>query len=104
MPALDAHTPTSQSAATSARNKRTAYGAPEAPVIPRKMRTQRLPSFVALRGLEERGELAELLVAEAGETGHRRARGHARRVLEVADLEVDPEVLRADIGQIRSAE
>src|SRR5712691_460123 len=104
IPAPDAHTPTSQSAATSARNRRTAYGAPEAPVIPRKTRTQRLPSFVALRGLEEGRELSELLVAEPGETRHRRARGLARRAFEVADLEVDSEVLRADVGQIRSAE
>src|SRR5206468_939706 len=36
-PALDAQTPISQSAAASASSSRTAYGAPEAPVIPRKM-------------------------------------------------------------------
>src|SRR3954454_11402378 len=53
MPAPEAQTPTSQPAATRACNSRTAYGAPEAPVIPRKTRTRRayLTPFDASRNV-----------------------------------------------------
>src|SRR4051794_29201749 len=127
MPALDAETPTSQSASISARRRRAVYGAPEAPVIPRKMRTEasagglrapepcnerqdqqhdeperherddldpRRPLFrscaLALGRLEEGRQLLEILIAEARERRHWRARIHARRALQVLHLEVDP--------------
>src|SRR2546421_85655 len=85
--ATDAATPTSQSAAASDCTSRFAYGAPDAPVMPRKTRTaerQRTPTalLAALRSLEERGELLQVGVPERGERRHRRARVLAARTLE----------------------
>ena len=102
MPALDAHTPTSQSAWTSACSSRTAYGAPEAPVMPRKIRTgPDGPLLGALGSVEEDGDLVDLrlrelvaesrhdLVAELARVGH--------VLLEEADA------LAADRRQVRRA-
>src|SRR6185312_904223 len=60
-------------------------------------------ALVALRRLEERRELAEALGAEVLEGRHRRPGIHARRTFEMADLEVDPLVLRAFRRQVRRA-
>src|ERR687887_195242 len=71
--------PSSTSARASVSTSRAAYGAPEAPVIPRKTRMRRL--LRAFGGEEERGELVELLVREA-ELRHDRVT-ELRRVLDV---------------------
>src|SRR5437879_598330 len=71
--------------------------------MPRKTCTSRF-LLLPLGGLEEDRELAQVRVAERCELWHRRARGHAGRTLEVPDLEVDPEVLRADGGQVGRTE
>src|ERR671931_500711 len=49
----------------------------------------------ALGTLEERRELLETCVTKSAERRHRRARVHARRALQVRDLEGDALVLRA---------
>src|ERR671934_632555 len=89
-------TPSSHPPAPSAWIRRAAYGAPDAPVIPRKTCTDLLR---ALGGLEEGRDLPELAVGEGGERRHRRAGVDAARALEVRDLELDPLVLRALGGQ-----
>src|SRR6266699_2170109 len=75
--------PTSQSDAASAWTRRAAYGAPEAPVMPRKMRKA---LFWPFGGLEENRELAQVCLAE------------------VRDLEGDTLVLRPLRTQVRRAE
>src|SRR5919198_409829 len=106
--ALDAETPISQPAPASASSSRAAYGAPDAPVMPRKTCTVARPTtpwlLLSLRSLEEDRELAQVGVAERVELRHRRAGVDARRTLEVADLEVDAEILRADVRQVGRAE
>src|ERR1700737_4858380 len=69
--------------------------------MPRKMRTG---SMWPLGCFEERRELLQRRRAERLERRHRRAGVDAGRALEVTDLEVDAEVLRADVRQIRGAE
>src|ERR671936_775791 len=59
MPALDAQMPSSTSACASTSTRRAAYGAPEAPVMPRKTRMGRL--FRALGGVQELAELPQLV-------------------------------------------
>src|SRR5262245_35960763 len=93
--------PTSQSAAASARTRRAAYGAPEAPVMPRKTRK---PLFCPLGGLEENRELAEVCFTEVGERRHRRALVDAAWALEMLDLESDALVFRPLGGQVRRPE
>src|SRR4051794_5126567 len=95
--------PSSTSASTSAWTSRAAYGAPEAPVMPRNIRTTP-PLLRALGGLEESGDLAQVRFAEVRERRHRRALVHAARALEVVDLEGDALLLRALGAQIRRAE
>src|SRR6266536_2284572 len=95
--------PSSQSAAASAWTSRAAYGAPEAPVMPRKIRTKRT-LLRAFGGLEEGGELAQVGFAKRREHRHRRALVDAARALEVRDLEGDPLVLRALGAQVGGAE
>src|SRR5438552_13218695 len=69
MPAREAQTPTSQSAAVSASRSRAAYGAPDAPVIPRKTCTRRL--LRTLRGGQEDPDVADVLRApEVAELRH----------------------------------
>src|SRR5439155_24370334 len=119
IPAVDAQTPTSASAAVSASSSRAAYGAPEAPVMPRKTRTESPGAYrpsprgpwILLRPLprlEEDGEVVQIVLAEVGEGLHRRARGHAARALDVVDRELDALLLRAfrrEIGrpEVRAA-
>src|SRR5215208_250120 len=101
MPALDAQTPTSHPAAPSASRRRAAYGAPEAPVIPRKTCTSRLPgSALALGGLEEVGQLLQVLFAEPREHRHHVV-AELARVRDVA-LEVRRvlPLLGADVRQV----
>src|SRR2546423_1802355 len=62
MPALDAQIPSSTSAPASASTSRAAYGAPEAPVMPRKTRTAGL--FWTLGREEKRRQLGQLLIGE----------------------------------------
>ena len=78
-------------------------------MIPRKTRigakSTRATSYLlrALGGFEERRRAAvRFVLAEPGERRHRRARVHARRALEVGDLEGDALVLRALGGQVRA--
>src|SRR5919198_5435397 len=71
--------PSSTSARASASTSRAAYGAPEAPVIPRKTRMPRL--LRAFGGEQEAGQLVELLVREP-ELGHDCVT-ELRRVLDV---------------------
>src|SRR6266496_404915 len=98
MPALDAQIPSSTSAPASASTSRAAYGAPEAPVIPRKIRTAGL--FWALGGEEERRQLRELLVVETELRHHVVA--ELRRVADVLHEELFVAPLRtfgAEIGR-----
>src|SRR5256886_2784853 len=95
--------PTSQSDAASAWTRRAAYGAPEAPVMPRKMR-KAPPLFWPFGGLEENRELAQVCLAEVREGRHRRALVHTAWAFEVRDLEGDALVLRPFRTQVRRAE
>src|SRR4051794_896109 len=107
MPALEAQTPTSQSAAPSASRSRAAYGAPEAPVIPRKTFISWDCALLLLRSLgsfQEDRQILEAFLPERREFRHRRARIHARRTFEMADLVVDAEVPRSDRRKVGSAE
>src|SRR5438094_9399509 len=79
-------TPNSQPASPSACTRRAAYGAPDAPVMPRKILTALL--LLALGRLEEDREQLQVRVTEVGKRRHRRARVHAARALEVVDLEL----------------
>src|ERR671935_1608293 len=95
--------PSSQSAPARACTRRAAYGAPDAPVMPRKMRTE--DSMLGpFRGLEERCELLQVRLAERSEDRHRRALVDAARALQVRDLECDPLSLRALGAQVRRTE
>src|SRR6266581_4378992 len=76
--------PTSQSDAASAWTRRAAYGAPEAPVMPRKTRKA---LFWPFGGLEENRELAQVCLTEVREGRHRRALVHTAWAFEVRDLE-----------------
>src|SRR3990170_1803139 len=64
IPAEDAVSPTSQPASARARSSRAAYGAPDAPVTPRKTRMV-LAVVDALGGVEEGRDGGQLLVVEA---------------------------------------
>src|SRR3954465_2723572 len=101
-PAREAQRPISQPAAASDSSNRAAYGAPEAPVIPRKTRTTAL--LRTLGRLEEDRELVQVLVAERREGRHRRPGIDAARALEVVDLELDALVLRSLLGEVWRAE
>src|SRR2546430_13729766 len=93
--------PTSQSDAASAWTRRAAYGAPEAPVMPRKTRKA---LFWPFGGLEENRELAQVCLTEVREGRHRRALVHTAWAFEVRDLEGDALVLRPFRTQVRRAE
>src|SRR6266699_3822978 len=93
--------PTSQSDAASAWTRRAAYGAPEAPVMPRKTRKA---LFWPFGGLEENRELAQVCLTEVREGRHRRALVHTAWAFEVRDLEGDTLVLRPFRTQVRRAE
>src|SRR5205085_9318913 len=70
-PEFETVTPTSQPAATSASRRRAAYGAPDAPVMPRKIRKGAAPLGLRALGVgEELGELVELLIREIRERLH----------------------------------
>src|SRR6266540_673452 len=68
MPAPEAQIPSSTSAPARTSTRRAAYGAPEAPVMPRKTRTARL--FRAFGGVEELAQLSQLVLPERGEFRH----------------------------------
>jgi hypothetical protein len=57
----------------------------------------------AFRRFKEHRELVQPSLAEGSELRHRRAAVDAGRALQVVDLELDAEVVRADRGQIRRA-
>src|SRR5919106_569701 len=99
MPALDAQMPSSTSAPASASTRRAVYGAPEAPVMPRKMRTARL--LRALGGEQELRQLAELLVREAELRHHRVA--ELRRVADVVHQVLLRPSLGALVAEVRRA-
>src|SRR5215213_623559 len=109
IPDADTHTPTSTPASESVVRRRAAYGAPEAPVIPRKTfiaarRAGLAPAFGALGLFEERSQLLVLLVREVRERRHRRAGVDATGALQVVDLELNPAVLRPFRAEVGSAE
>src|SRR6476660_196607 len=62
-PADDTQTPTSQSASVNASRIRAAYGAPDAPVTPRKTRIAATTLLAALRRFEEDRDLPDVVVA-----------------------------------------
>src|SRR4249919_2758348 len=101
MPALDAQMPSSTSAAVSARTRRAAYGAPEAPVMPRKTRTAGL--FRAFGFAQEHAELLQLLLSERGELRHHVV-AELRRVCNVFGEEVRPLTALCDRRQVGCAE
>src|SRR4051794_771928 len=101
MPALDAQIPSSTSAAVSARTRRAAYGAPEAPVMPRKTRTAGL--FRAFGGAQEHAELMQLLLSERAELRHHVV-AELRRVRNVLGEEVRSLTVLSDRRQVRCAE
>src|SRR6266540_5135968 len=68
MPAPDAQIPSSTPAPASTSTRRAAYGAPEAPVMPRKTRTVGL--FRALGRVEEFAQLSQLVLSERAELRH----------------------------------
>src|SRR4051794_3074946 len=95
----------------SASRRRAAYGAPEAPVIPRKTFISPAPGALApaaalgaLRVFEEGGELVVLIVCEVREGRHGRTGVHAARALEVAYLELLPPALCALGGEVGRTE
>src|SRR5262249_31109494 len=103
MPAPEAQTPTSQSAARSACSKRTAYGAPEAPVMPRKTRTRTTCLLPALRGREEDADVADVLrAAEVAELRHDRV-AELARVADVPREELSALSARSDRAQVGGA-
>jgi len=57
----------------------------------------------AFRRFKEHSELVQPSLAEGSELRHRRGGVDAGRALQVVDLELDAEVVRADRGQIRRA-
>src|SRR4051812_24575993 len=101
MPALDAEIPSSTSARARTSTSRAAYGAPEAPVIPRKTRTARL--FRALGGGQELAELAQLLIAQRTELRHHVV-AELRGVLDVVRETLGAAAGRADGREVRRAE
>src|SRR5436190_22627737 len=68
MPAPDTQMPSSTSACANTSTSRAAYGAPEAPVMPRK--TRKAPLLRPLRRVQKLPELMELRVAEGRELRH----------------------------------
>src|SRR6476469_5807053 len=101
MPALDAQMPSSTSAEVSARTRRAVYGAPEAPVMPRKTRTAGL--FRAFGFAQEHAELMQLQLSERGELRHHVV-AELRRVCNVFGEEVRPLTALSDRRQVWCAE
>src|SRR6266545_5260484 len=93
-------TPISQPASASARSRRAAYGAPDAPVMPRKMRIASLAAVLRFR--EELPQLVEIVLAEVLELRHHVV-PELRGIRDIALEEVL--VLRLpDRGEIRCAD
>src|SRR5918997_3546930 len=106
-PAADAVRPISQPASPRARSSLAAYGAPDAPVTPRKTCICAALLF-ALGGVEEGGELGQLLLVHAAAEllavpGHDRV-PELGRVRHVALEILDAPTGRADLGEIGRAE
>src|SRR5213075_2402844 len=101
MPAPDAQMPNSTSACASTSTSRAAYGAPEAPVMPRKTRMARL--LRAFGFAQEDAELMQLRLSERGELRHHVVAGLGR-VGDVGREEVGPLPALADRRQVRRAE
>src|SRR5207237_832997 len=101
MPAPEAQMPSSTSARTRTSTRRAAYGAPEAPVMPRKTRTARL--LRALGGTEELAELAQLRLAERRELRHHVV-AELRRVRDVGREELRALSGLADRAQVGRTE
>src|SRR5919201_6769242 len=95
--------PSSQSASASASTRRAAYGAPEAPVMPRKTR-KRARSLRPLLRFEEHRHPLQVGLAVLRERRHRRSLVDAARALQVGDLEGDALVLRSLGGEVPRAE
>src|SRR4029077_19484371 len=78
-----------------------ARGTSNASRTSRRIPLDSTPLLLALGGFEEERQLFQALGAEGGGRRHRRARIDARRAFEVGDLELDAQVARADVGQVR---
>src|SRR5437868_5165453 len=113
IPADEAEMPSSTSAPLSASTSRAAYGAPEAPVMPRKTRTALLRALGRVEEDRERLQLrdAEVLplgvlgrdVGESGELRHHVV-AELGRVRDVRRQPLDPLPLRAFRTQVGRAE
>src|SRR3954453_2131166 len=112
IPAFEAATPTSAPAPCSASRSRAAYGAPDAPVIPRNTLTQATTADPRKRGRrlllalglgQEVADLGELRVGQAlTEDGHDRVAVLAG-IRDVVGEELGALAALADRGQIRCA-
>src|SRR5205085_2557163 len=102
IPAREAQTPTSHPAPANASRSRAAYGAPDAPVMPRKTRTPAL--LGPLRDREEDADVVDVLLApEVAEDRHDVVPELAR-VGDVAREERRPLADLPDRGQVGRAE
>src|SRR2546423_14540513 len=101
MPAPDAQTRSATSAYGRTSTSRAAYGAPEAPVMPRKTRTGRL--FRALRLAQEDTQLVQLRLPERRELRHHVV-ARLGRVGDVVREEVGPLPALADRREVGGAE
>src|SRR5918912_1469929 len=97
MPALEAQMPSSTSACARTSTRRAVYGAPDAPVMPRKTRMRRLSR--ALGGAQELAELLQLLVAERREPRHHVV-AELRRIRDVVREERRALAALSDRGEV----
>src|SRR6478672_1504960 len=102
MPAVDAQIPNSTSACASTSTSRAEYGAPEAPVMPRKTRTSRR-LLGALGFAQEDAELMQLHVSERRELRHHVVAG-LRRVGDVRREKLRSLAALADRREVGRAE
>src|SRR5262245_37299485 len=101
MPAPEAQMPSSTSACASTSTSRAAYGAPEAPVMPRKTRIALLVRALGLA--QEDSELVQLRLPERCELRHHVVAGLGR-VRDVGREEIRPLPALADRREVRRTE
>src|SRR4029077_6304393 len=103
-------TPTSQSASVSASRRRAAYGAPDAPVTPRKTRTCGSVSvplrslLPAARGVQERGDRLDLRRGELIAESRHHGVAELARVGDVIGEPLNAAAARALVTEIGRAE
>src|SRR4051794_15759905 len=96
--------PTSQSASVKASRMRAAYGAPEAPVMPRKTRTRAPWLFRALRRVQEDRDRMDLGGTDLQPELRHPVVAELARVGDVRGQPVAPAALRPFVAQVGSAE